>query len=208
MTEQVSLSDPVRSGAAGAVRRSRRADWWFYSLLGLASLGLMYVASLPGWPLIWLTPVLLLWLAVGLVWLVRLITAIQRRSFSLPPVVAPVVALGMAVLFLSPLPLQARFALSRPAFDQEVRSLPLDKGQGGSLGLVGSYRIARWSRAADGVLFDEANGTGVGERAGFAYLPKGVPETWTQPDPDLPGPHVIAWQELAGSWYSWEMSSS
>jgi hypothetical protein len=178
----------------------------FYSLLVLACLGLLYVASLPGLPLIWLTPVLALWIVVGIVWLVRLISAIQRRSLTASLVIAPLVALVVAALFLSPLPLQARFALSRSAFDQTVQSLPVNQGAGGSLGLVGTYRIEQWSRAADGVLFDQASGTGVGDRAGFAYLPKGVPQTWIEPDEA--GVHVIGWQDLGGGWYSWQMSSS
>ena len=148
--------------SASSASRSPRADWVFYSLLVLACLGLLYVASLPGLPLIWLTPVLALWIVVGIVWLVRLISAIQRRSLTASLVIAPLVALVVAALFLSPLPLQARFALSRSAFDQTVQSLPVNQGAGGSLGLVGTYRIEQWSRAADGVLFDQASGTGVG----------------------------------------------
>lgn len=204
MAEQLPTSDAASQNLIPPARRSRVADWLFYSLVALACLGLLYVASLPGSPLIWLLPALGLWLAVGIVWLVRLISAIQRRSFTPSLVIAPLVVLVLVALFLSPLPLQARFALSRSAFEQAVRSLPENQAEGGSLGMVGTYRISEWTRTGDGVLFYSASGTGLVDQAGFAYSPNGVPKALTNSDD--PGFEVLGWQDLGGGWYSWQAS--
>lgn len=204
MAEDVRAGDVGSANATPRSRRWRAGDWVFYSLLVLACLGLLYVASLPGSPLLWLTPVLLLWLAVGMVWLVRLITALQRRSLTPSLVIAPLAVVAMAALFLSPWPLEARFALSRSAFDHAVQSLPATQGEGGSLGMVGTYRISQWSRTADGVLFYSASGAGLVDQAGFAYSAEGVPKALT--DSDDPGFEVMGWQDLGGGWYAWQAS--
>jgi energy-coupling factor transporter transmembrane protein EcfT len=183
---------------------SRRVEWVFYALLGAATLSLFYVASLPGSPLVFVVPVLGLWFIVGVVWLVRLVSAIQRRSFNASLIVGPVIVVAAAALVLSSWPLQARFDLGRSSFDATVRSLPADQFEGGSLGEVGTYRIKRWSRSGDAVLLYASRGTGLVDNAGFAFSPNGVPEALRNPDD--PGFEVMGWQDLGGGWYAWQAS--
>lgn len=196
--------DGAGPASAPAAGHSRRADGWFYGLLALASVGLLYVSSLPGSPLIFVMPVLGLWLVVGVVWLVLLVLAIRRRRFSFSLVIGPAAAVIVGALSMSPLPLQARFDLARGSFDATVRSLPPDQSEGGSLGLVGSYRIKQWARSGDAVLLYASGGTGLVDDAGFAYSSGGVPEALTSSDD--PGFEVMGWQDLGGGWYAWQAS--
>ncbi len=182
----------------------RWTDWTFYALLALSSLGLLYVASLPGWPLSVLLPVLGVWFVVGVLWLCLLVSAIDQRSLNASLIVGPVVALVAAALFVSPWPLQARFAAGRSSFDAAVRSLPPGQTEGGSLGMVGSYRISQWNRSGDGVVFFAAGGTGLVDDAGFAFSSSGVPDVLTRSDD--PGFEVTGWQDLGGGWYAWQAS--
>lgn len=196
--------DVAGPASAPLARRSRRADAWFYGLLALASVGLLYVSSLPGSPLILVVPALGLWLVVGVAWLVLLVLAIRRRRFSFSLVIGPAAVVIVGALSLSPWPLQARFDLARGSFDATVRTLPPDQSEGGSLGMVGSYPIKKWARGGDAVLFYASGGTGLVDDAGFVYSSHGVPEALTNSDD--PGFEVMGWQDLGGGWYAWQAS--
>ena len=174
-TDRAVLEEAGPASSAPAARGSHWVDGWFYGLLAVASVGLVYVASLPGSPLVFLMPVLGLWLIVGVSWLVRLVTAIRRRRFNLSLVVGPAVVVLVGALSMSSWPLQARFDMGRSSFDATVHSLPPDQSDGGSLGLVGSYWIKQWTRSGDAVLLYAAVGTGLVDDAGFAYSPQDVP---------------------------------
>lgn len=176
----------------------------FYGLLAVAGVGLAYVSSGPGSPLVFVMPVLGLWLIVGVFWLVLVVSAIWRREFTLPLVVGPVVVVILGLLSLSSWPLQVRFDLGRSSFDATVHSLPPEQSGGGSLGLVGSYRIERWARSADAVLLYAAGGTGLVDDAGFAFSSHGVPAALTTSGD--PGFEVMGWQDLGGGWYAWQAS--
>lgn len=106
-------------------------------------------------------------------WLVRAVLALAVRRFA-PVLVVPPVLLGLVVgLGLTDLPLQARFAAARPAFEEAVAAR-------GEAGLdapcperVGTYRIARCISV--GSITHFYTDGGFLDAVGFAYAPDGVP---------------------------------
>ncbi|WP_117215952.1 hypothetical protein [Allorhizocola rhizosphaerae] len=83
------------------------------------------------------------------------------------PVLTPTVIL-MVVLQL---PLHARWAVSRPAFDRFAAEMAADPDATPS-GWIGAYEITHARRVSGGWIFYEANGN-LFDDAGFACLPTG-----------------------------------
>lgn len=115
---------------------------------------------------------------------------------------AVVVATGMAVLLIGgaafasriELPLLARFALVRPAFDRVVAeraAAPL--GDEPCPSWIGTYRIGSCRTIGSAMYFRERDG-GFLDAVGFAYLPDGPPD-------DPPTEHSIIYGQLRGPWY-------
>ena len=92
------------------------------------------------------------------------------------------------------LPLLARFALARPAFDQVIA----DRGEAGPGApcpdRIGSYRIRTCRTIGSDTYFTERDG-GFLNSVGFVYLPEGVPT-------DPPTSTSITYAQLRGPWYT------
>ncbi|MET8832977.1 hypothetical protein ABZV78_03545 [Micromonospora sp. NPDC004540] len=109
-------------------------------------------------------------------------------------------------LLVAGAPLQARWAMSRGAFEQVVATLPTTSPVSGEWSSVpvpsriGAYRITAAYPVPGGVVFHDANGYLIDD-AGFAYLPQG-------PTPDLKTPDFESpvFKHLGGAWYSWTAS--
>ena len=164
----------------------------------------------------WLTAVAILWagsypsgglvaglvaagllLITGVVWLVFLVRELIKRRFApvaLTTAVVLVLVAGAAFASRIELPLLARFAMVRPAFDRVVA----ERAAGGDdldrcPARIGSYRITNCRTVGTGTYFTERDG-GFLNGVGFAYLPGGPP-----PDPPMGG--SITYSQLRGSWY-------
>ena len=133
----------------------------------------------------------------GLAWLILAISELARRTISLAVTMTliPVVIIGGAG-FASriELPLLARFALSRPAFDQVIA----DRGEAGPGApcptRIGSYRILSCRTIGSDTYFTERDG-GFLNSVGFVYLPEGAPT-------DPPTGTSITYGQLRGPWYT------
>lgn len=177
----------------------------FHLVLGLLGVGLVWVGSLPGVPLV---PLMGLgWLvALGaLIWAIKLaVYRRQRRQGAVPPagrwfLLAPVGGLLVAAVLVSGLAFDARWAASQASFNEAVVAA-VDPGRASATtpGRVGLYRILGEPLVIDeAVFFHHPLGGGVFDDAGFAYLPAS------------PTPHVEAsfeslhTQQIDGPWYRW-----
>lgn len=164
----------------------------------------------------WLTAVLTLWagsyptgglmaalvaagllLVNGAVWLVFVVRELVERRFALVAfTTAAVLVLIAGAAFASriELPLLARFAMVRPAFDRVVA----ERAAGGDNAdrcpaRIGSYRITNCRTVGTGTYFTERDG-GFLNGVGFAYLPGGPPS-------GSPMGGSITYSQLRGSWY-------
>jgi hypothetical protein len=170
--------------------------------VAVPSVALLWSHSVPGLKfVVWAAAILVLLCFAG-VWALRLLLfALRHRRWDWWFAVAPVAGLLVAASVYSALPLQVRFAASRPAFDRVISELP-PPGGGGFYFLgsrqIGSYRIDEAHHVHGGVIFSEHNGD-VFHNAGFAYLPDG-PTPGLANEYDFEAP---AWRHLGGPWYSW-----
>jgi hypothetical protein len=102
----------------------------------------------------------------------------------------------LALLFLDA-PLEARWALSRSAFE-DVVEVPGERGSVDQPQRIGLYQIRRVSRVGDALIFYEQSGAFINE-AGFAYLPDGR-------EPVNGAFESPVFEHLGGSWYTWTAS--
>lgn len=137
-------------------------------------------------------------LVAGVAWLVAVILALVARRFSVNVLVPPLlvgVALGLVT---ADSPLQARFALARPAFEGAIA----DRGAAGPGAVcpswVGTYRISRCATSGSITLFYDRDG-GFLDSVGFAYAPDGVPAP-------TGGDGSVAYAPMAGPWYTFQQS--
>jgi hypothetical protein len=144
-------------------------------------------------------------LLTGALWLVLVVMDVMRRG-SWPRavfLVAPLLVSLTFVALVAQLPLKARWAADRSAFDSSVRPGLPGGLEGvrriGSMPAIG-YEITSVWRVPEGVLFKEANGSFFDD-AGFAYLPNGPSVDMDQPDFESP-----TFTHLGGPWYSWTAS--
>lgn len=130
-------------------------------------------------------------------WLTVAVTEVAARRLALPvalAVLAVLVVGGAGFAARIELPLLARFALSRPAFDQVIA----DRGEAGPGAScprrIGSYRILSCRTLGSDTYFRARDG-GFLDSVGFVYLPEGVPV-------DPPSGTSITYAQLRGPWYS------
>lgn len=133
----------------------------------------------------------------GIAWLVVSVAEVAARRFALVvalAVLATVVIGGAGVAARIELPLLARFALSRPAFDQVIA----DRGEAGPGAVcprrIGTYRILSCRTLGSDTYFRARDG-GFLDSVGFVYLPEGVPT-------DPPSGTSLTYGQLRGPWYS------
>ncbi|MFT4166753.1 MAG: hypothetical protein QM650_16065 [Microlunatus sp.] len=170
----------------------------------------------------WMTAVTILWagsypwgaLLVGLLAAVlAVITAVlcvihiiigligrKTRSVIIATGVALVLIAGAAVAARIELPLLARFALVRPAFDRIVAERTVaEKGSEPCPAWIGTYRIGGCRTVGSAMYFRERDG-GFLNSVGFAYLPDGPPA-----NPPTSG--SITYSQLRGPWYWYNEAS-
>ncbi len=164
--------------------------------LSLLSAGVAgWAASFPSGAYTWGLLAVGLALVAAAVWLSLGVLCVLARRFH-PALVVPILigAVGLVAVRFD-LPLRARFAVARPAFERVI----LDRGDGGPEGpcpgWVGSYRIQDCTTTGTVTLFRERDG-GFLNGVGFAYAPDGHPA--------LTAPEGGAWlfTQLDGSWFT------
>jgi hypothetical protein len=199
-------------GAAGTVPQMesvlahRSSLWVFHAVVAVAAGCLLWAFSVPG------ISVLLAAGAVLVLGLATLLWAAGVEAFRLRGtrsswwfLVTPAMGVMVVALLYAGLPLQARWALSRDAFEAVVDDLP-EAPVGTEWtrltvpGRLGAFRITAAYRVPGGAVFYEANGS-LFDDAGFAYLPGG-------PNPSLENGSFEspAFKHLGGGWYSWTAS--
>lgn len=164
-TEPVTVEEPITL--------ARRLERWIFAVLlaGSSSL-LLYDASNPGFMTLLSLPALLVWVVLGVAWLVRLGRCVAGIPTPLRTLVVPaLVVIATVALCRSPLLLQLRFDASRSsfdaarvAFDQHPESLRVPDR-------IGSYDISTVEAFGPATVFAESNDLGLFNDAGFAYLP-------------------------------------
>lgn len=177
----------------------------FHVVLGLLGVGLVWVGSLPGVPLVPLMG--LSWLvALGaLIWAAKLVSyGLGRRRGSERRagrwfLVAPVGGLLVVAVLASGLAFDVRWALSRASFDEVVQAVT-DPARTSTAApeRVGLFRVlGEPDVIGDAVFLRHPLGGGVFDDAGFAYLPAG-------PTPDVEASfESLRTQQIDGSWYRW-----
>jgi hypothetical protein len=163
--------------------------------LSAATIG--WAGSYPGSNLAVVVAALVLVGLTGVVWLVLAVTEAVVRRFVLLVTLAVLAGLvigGSGIAARIELPLLARFAASRPAFDQVIA----DRGEAGPAApcprRIGTYRILSCRTLGSDTYFRARDG-GFLDSVGFVYLPEGVPT-------DPPTGTSITYGQLRGPWYS------
>lgn len=136
-------------------------------------------------------------LITGVLWLVLLVRELVKRRFALVALATGLVLVmvaGAAFASRIELPLLARFALARPAFDRVVAERAA-AGDHAELcpAWIGTYRIGNCRTVGTDTYFTERDG-GFLNGVGFAYLPEGPPS-------DPPTVSSITYGQLRGPWY-------
>lgn len=176
----------------------------FHAVLGLLGVGLMWVVSLPGVPLV---PLMGLgWLvALGaLIWAIKLAVHGRRCHRGDTPaagrwfLLAPAGGLLVVAVLVSGLAFDARWAVSRASFNEAAIAATDPARSTTAPGRVGLYRVLGEPLVIDdGVFFHHPLGGGVFDDAGFAYLPGG-------PTPEVEASfESLRVQQIEGSWYRW-----
>ena len=163
-----------------------------------AAVTIAWAASYPGSNLVVAFAALVLVGLTGLAWVILAISEAAGRRVALVvslAVLAAVTVGGSGIAARIELPLQARFAASRPAFDQVIA----DRGEAGPGATcprrIGTYRILSCRTIGSDTYFHARDG-GFLDSVGFVYLPEGVPV-------DPPGGAPITYAQLRGPWYSY-----
>lgn len=169
--------------------------WGFHLAVTALAGWLLWSASFPGSDFFSATAAGFGLCLAAVVWLVKLVLSVRRRSLSWWFAVAPIGALAVVALLAVDAPLQARWELSRPAFEAAVQDPAPDVGS-----RIGLYEIISVEPIPGGVLFYEAHGAFLDD-AGFAYLPGG-------PTPELEngGFESPRYHHLGGPWYAFTAS--
>ena len=145
--------------------------------------------------------------ALTLLWFVRLIlwwhaSADDKgvRGF-LRQSSVPLMVLVTAAVVATNIPIQARWFMSRGAFEAFAPTVPVGGGQTQSVAKrwVGLYEVTSTRRVNRDIVLTVNSGN-FGE-AGFAYMGAGLRME------EMPGgPGTVAVQSLGDGWYSWEWS--
>ncbi|MGC5021853.1 hypothetical protein [Micromonospora sp. DT47] len=119
--------------------------------------------------------------------------------------IAPVMAVVVLALLVTGVPLRARWALSRAAFETVVAEMPASTAatrfdRVDAPATIGGYRIISAYLVPGGVVFYEAHGAFFDD-AGFAYLPGGPSPTLGNGSFESP-----TFRPLGGGWYRWTAS--
>jgi hypothetical protein len=182
------------------MKQRRRLDWLFPVLLVLPLIGILWIFSGPGLNLLLALGAVGILSVFGLGWIILVVAA--RRAGR--PLIWYGVAAGLTIvsflLIAVHVPRHARWAASRPAFDQLALDIAADP-HATVPGIVGWYHIDNLRFVPGGWIVYEPLGHGLSDDAGFAYLPAGP--TADLGDGSWENPRF--WH-LGGPWYSWTAS--
>ncbi|WP_262015472.1 hypothetical protein [Micromonospora sp. Mcm103] len=198
------------TGARGGPPADRwTPNAWRTLHIGVAITGvcLLWAVSVPGFVFFVMLGVVFLFAVAGLSWAVLVgFFVVERRRWSWRFLVAPVIVVLTAALVVAGAPFQARWAVSRGAFDRVVATLPATSPQDTEWSTVrvphriGAYIITSAYTVPGGVVLYESNGYMLDD-AGFAYLPQGPTADLANEDFEAP-----RFTHLGGPWYSWTAS--
>ena len=125
-------------------------------------------------------------------WLAAGILGLAARQFDVFLVLPPILLAGALVAAWLDLPLQIRFAATRPAFEKAVAA----RGEAGSVACparIGSYRVFRC--VTDRTITRFYTDGGFLNPVGFGYAPTGVPAP-------SGGDGSVSYRPPSGSWYT------
>jgi hypothetical protein len=119
--------------------------------------------------------------------------------------VAPVLGMTLVGLYGTSVPLRARWAISKGAFERVALTAPpptttYDWQSFDVPRRIGAYRITSAARVRDALIFHEKNGAFFDD-AGFAYLPSG-PFSQLE-NGSFEAPEFLS---LGDGWYAWTAS--
>lgn len=187
-----------------------RVPWIVFDLVVAAAGGLLLWAfSVPAFALVPTLVATGVLAVAGIVWVVWLAVARPRRWRQLLGfAVAPAMVTVVVLLLATGVPLQARWAKSRDAFNQVVKALPAATAAASGdrwisidvPSTIGGYRISCAYRVPGGVVFYEEHGSGLDD-AGFAYLPDGPTASLENGSFESP-----TFRRLGKGWYAWTAS--
>ncbi|GAB2498390.1 hypothetical protein GCM10027187_75260 [Streptosporangium sandarakinum] len=151
----------------------------------------------------WLALIANVWAFIGLIWLLTL----GRMLFMRDPLarlrrewpvwsLSPLIVLLVSGLIYVGVPLEARFALSRPALDGRTRAIAHGMPLPADDEWIGLFPVERAERIPGGVRF-AIDGTGFFGTTGFAWSPEGEP-------PEPAGEDL--YEHWHGPWYLWSES--
>lgn len=179
--------------------------WWFHVVLVPPTGWLLWSTTLPGTELGALVLSLGALLVLALSWGVRVLTYAaypDRRPRSRRWVlVAPALALAVMTALVVDLPLRARWALSRSAFEDAAdRAGRSGQAPEQLLGPIGSYDVIA-IEVVDGAVFFHVLGGGLVDDCGFARLPDGrVPDQFRRGELTTTDALGGGWSTYCASW--------
>ena len=191
------------SGLGAAPPGVRTSDippprWRVHLPVVLLGLWCCYVVSSPAVGLVESGVALLAIVVVGTAWIAWLVASVVRcRRLSLWFAIAPLVGLAVFQLAAADVPLSVRWALSRPAFDDQVAQLDRGSATVPRSAWTGLYRVDLVSGVPGSRLF-EVGGSALSSRCGFAYLPAG-----TGAVADLVEAGDLTFTALGDSWFTY-----
>ena len=176
---------------------------WLNILIVALGVSVLVGWSGPGIPLLFLF-VALAGVASMMVWLGwAMLFVAARGSWSWKLAIVPILVLLIVLALVTSGPSRARWALSETAFNEVIAALPERNSAPPSQSpdpvgvplVIGLYVITDAERLPEGVMFYEAGGDILLNRAGFAYLPNFDTDV-QEVDAD------VSFTRLSGSWYS------
>lgn len=182
----------------------RRRIWWITHGLLVVVVALALIAfSPPGINFLLLWPLVPLAAAVAISWVAMLGGELRSKRPAWQRWIAPVVGVALIVALCSGLPRDVRWAMTRPAFEDVVATLPapaegiVPEWNGWSeQRRVGTYAISRAVAVTGGYLFTEDSGAFF-DLAGVAYLPFG-PDGMAEDGYD-----PQRFRAMGGAWFGW-----
>ncbi len=182
------------------IARRLRLDWLFPVLLTIPLGWMMWVFSGPGLLVFRMLGALAILAAFGLAWLVLIFLAWHRDRPLVWYGVAAILTVVVSGLIALRVPLQARWTVSRSAFDRLAARIAADPDASVS-GRIGLYDVRYLRHIDGGWIVHDTVGTGLVDDAGFAYLPAGPTDDLGDGDWENP-----RFTHLGGPWYSWTAS--
>ena len=179
--------------------RRYRGQWYGFPLwLTLASVGILYDASNPGFMTVVSLPALAIWGWIAIAWVVRLVQWIRGTSALRSVLVPPLVAVVVIVLCASNVPLHLRFAASRAAFDASRATEASKPKPMEGTSWIGLYEICGDETIGVPVVLVDCLGSGLVDDAGFAYFPPGTTVDLNEAERES-----TTYTDLGGGWWAW-----